>query len=253
MIDISSVQRIATALLDARAKGSAADLPAELVETIDVNSGIRIQQLTLKTLNRRIAAWKVAVAPDGIVLAAPVLDNVFFQNGTHVPLSICGDCGLECEIAFRMGRELGPRLLSYSSDEVADSIEDACVTVEVLNSRLPAKFQSPRGAQLADLLSNAALVAGAPTTRWRSRELKNIAFEFRQDGKTVCAREGGHPTGDPFGAVVALANHLSSRGIPLAAGAVVTTGSYSGVHFAPKGGSFTLEFSGFPKLAFTIG
>jgi 2-keto-4-pentenoate hydratase len=193
------------------------------------------------------------MVPDGTVLAAPIFDNLFFNGGSNIPRSLSGDCGMECEIAFKIANDMPPRTTPYTAEEVAANIESACITVELLHSRLPAKYQSPRNAQLADLLSNAALVVGAPTKDWQKRDLKNIAFEFKDDGKTILARQGGHPTGNPFGGVVALANHLSSRGMTLNAGAIVTAGSYSGVHFAPEGGSFLVQFDGFPPLAFTVG
>jgi 2-keto-4-pentenoate hydratase len=253
MNNTSSAQRIATALLDARSSGAAANLPADFIETIDVATGLAAQELTLKALNRPFAAWKVAVAPDGVVLAAPILDNLFFPAGARIPLSLCGDCGMECEIAFRIARDMTPRTAPYSTDDIVSNIENACVTVELLHSRLPTKLKSPRGAALADLLANAALIAGVPTSDWRGRDLKNIAFEFKGDGHTILARQGGHPTGDPIGGVVALANHLSSRGMTLTAGTLVTTGSYNGVHSAPNGGTFQLHFDGFPDLAFSIG
>jgi 2-keto-4-pentenoate hydratase len=240
-------------LLDARSSGAAANLPADVIESIDLATGRRAQELVVEAMTRPIAAWKVAVTPDGVVLAAPVFDNLFFAGGVSIPLAIAGDCGMECEIAFKMAKDMPPRATPYSADDVAANVESACVTVELLHSRLPAKYQSPRNAQLADLLSNAALVAGSQLKDWRQRDLKNIAFEFKADGTTILARNGGHPTGDPFGGVIALANHFSSRGMTLKAGTIVTTGSYSGVHFAPKGGRFHVRFDGFPPLAFTVG
>jgi len=252
MNDISSAPRIANALLHARASGGAANLPADAIEGIELATGLRAQELVVEKVGRPIAAWKVAVTPEGTVLAAPIFDNLVFKSGAQIPLSLCGDCGMECEIAFKIGKDMPPRAAAYSAGEVAAHVESACVTAELLHSRLPAKYRSPRNAQLADLLSNAALVAGDPLKDWRQRDLKNITFEFCADDKTVLARQGGHPSGDPFAGVVALTNHLSSRGMTLAAGAIVTAGSYSGVHFAPKGGHFRVRFDGFPELAFSI-
>lgn len=243
-------QRIGTALLDARKKGVPADLPASMLESMDQATGLRAQEFVVKAINRPIAAWKVAV-PDGTVLSAPIHD--VFPGGARLPLSLCGDCGIECEIAFKIARDIEPRTNPYSADDIAAHVASACVTAEILNSRLPAKYQSPRNTQLADLLSNAALIAGDAVPDWRGRDFKTINAEFSGDGATIVSRQGGHPTGDPFGGVVALANHLSSRGVTLSAGQIVTAGSYTGVHFAPKGGRFSVRFDGFPELRFEIG
>lgn len=244
-------EKIGTALLTARASGAPADIPSSLAEQIDITIAFRAQEMVVRALNRPIAAWKVAVAPDGTVLSAPIHD--LFPDNARLPLSLCGDCGIECEIAFRIARDFTPRTEPYSRDEAAQYVAYACVTAEILNSRLPGKYQSPRNAQLADLLSNAALVAGAAVTEWHSRDFKTIGVSFSANGESIVSRQGGHPNGDPFGGVVALANHLSSRGMTLAAGQIVTAGSYTGVHFAPKGGRFSVSFDGFPELSFEIG
>lgn len=244
-------QHLSTALLAARSSGTPANLPSGMAERIDLATAMRAQEIVVRSLNRPIAAWKVAVLPDGTTLAAPIHD--LFPSGARLPLPLCGDGGIECEIAFRIANDIAPRAKPYSAGEIVPHVAHACVTAEILNSRLPAKYQSPRNAQLADLLSNAALVAGAPVTDWRAHDLKTIAVDFSADGKTIVSRHGGHPTGDPFGGVVALANHLSARGMTLSAGQIVTAGSYTGVHFAPKGGRFSVRFDGFPELAFEIG
>jgi 2-keto-4-pentenoate hydratase len=244
-------QTIGAALLKARVAGTPADISPALIDRLDLATALRAQDLVVASLNRPIAAWKVAVIPDGSVLSAPIHD--LFPGGARLPLSLCGDCGIECEIAFRIARDIGPRAKAYTGDEIASHVAHACVTAEILNSRLPGKYQSPRNAQLADLLSNAALIAGEPVADWRGRDLKSIAVEFSAGGKSIVSRQGGHPTGDPFGGVIALANHLSARGMMLAAGQIVTAGSYTGVHFAPEGGRFAVRFDGFPELSFEVG
>jgi 2-keto-4-pentenoate hydratase len=247
-----TVEKIGKALLEARASGAPAALSSGEIEAIDLTTGLRAQDFVVSTLKGPVAAWKVAVAPDGVVLSAPIHEERVFENGARVPLSLCADGGIECEIAFRTASDFKPRPRPYSADEIAAGIEHACVTAELLHSRLPAKYQSPRNAQLADLLSNGALVVGGSMTDWGGRDFATIAVEFSGDGQTIVSRQGGHPTGDPFAGVVALANHLSSRGITLAAGQIVTAGSYTGVHFAPKGGRFRVHFDGFPNLEFEI-
>jgi 2-keto-4-pentenoate hydratase len=244
-------QQIGAALLAARASGAAAGLSPAEIARIDHPTALRAQDIVVEAIKRPIAAWKVAVVPDGVVLAAPIHD--LFPAGARLPLSLCGDCGIECEIAFRIARDIGPRREPYSAEDVSGHIAHACVTAEILNSRLPGKYQSPRNAQLADSLSNAALIAGEPVANWHARDFRTIPVEFSVDGNSVVSRQGGHPTGDPFGGVVALANHLSSRGMTLAAGQIVTAGSYTGVHFAPTGGRFSVRFDGFPELKFEIG
>ena len=101
---------------------------------------------------------------------------------------------------------------------------------------------------LADMLSNGALVVGAPLKAWSNIDFTTIAVEFAVNGKVVVSRRGGLPSGDPLGGVVALANHLARRGTPLLAGQYITTGSYTGVHLASPGDEMVVSFEGFSEL-----
>jgi 2-keto-4-pentenoate hydratase len=64
------------------------------------------------------------------------------------------------------------------------------------------------------------------------------------DGKEVARAVGGNAAGHPRRLLAWLANHLSSRGRRLEAGAIVTTGTHTGLTFAPAGGSATVTFPG---------
>jgi 2-keto-4-pentenoate hydratase len=243
------MQNIADALVTARMTGAPAALTPEVLARLDDEAGIRVQHLTLERLRARVAGWKVAVMPEGHVIAAPIIDRLLLHSPATLPRVVHGLGGIECEIAFLMGRSLPERRGALlDRDEVAASIDSACAAVEVLHSRLPDGLKSPRSAMLADMLSNAALVVGAPLDRWSNIDFTTIAVEFAVNGKVVVSRRGGLPSGDPLGGVVALANHLARRGTPLLAGQYITTGSYTGVHLASPGDEVVVSFEGFSEL-----
>jgi 2-keto-4-pentenoate hydratase len=226
-----------------------AELTPEVLELLDDEAGIRVQHLTLERLRARVAGWKVAVLPDRHVIAAPIIHPLLLHSPAALPKAVHGLGGIECEIAFLIGRSLPDRRGALlARDEVAASIDSACAAVEVLNSRLVDGLSSPRSAMLADMLSNGALVVGAPLKTWSNIDFASIAVEFAVNGRVVVSRRGGLPSGDPLGGVVALANHLALRGTPLLAGQYVTTGSYTGVHLASPGDEMVVSFEGFPEL-----
>ena len=243
------VQNISDALVAARATGVPAALTPEVLERLDDEAGMRVQHLTLERLQARVAGWKVAVLPDSHVIAAPIIDPLLLHSPAVLPKAVYGLGGIECEIAFLVGRPLPERRGALlGRDEVAASIDSACAAVEVLNSRLPDGLSSTRSAMLADMLSNGALVVGAPLKPWSNIDFTTIAVEFAVNGKVVVSRRGGLPSGDPLGGVVALANHLARRGTPLLAGQYITTGSYTGVHLASPGDEMVISFEGFSEL-----
>jgi 2-keto-4-pentenoate hydratase len=243
------VQNITDALVAARATGVPAALTPEVLERLDDEAGMRVQHLTLERLRARVAGWKVAVLPDSHIIAAPIIDTLLLHSPAALPRAVYGLGGIECEIAFLIGRPVPERRGALMGrDEVAASIDSACAAVEVLSSRLPDGLSSRRSAMLADMLSNGAIVVGAPLKPWSSIDFTTIAVDLAVNGKVIVNRRGGLPSGDPLGGVVALANHLARRGIPLLPGQYVTTGSYTGVHLASPGDEVVVSFEGFSEL-----
>jgi len=248
-----AAEQIALALIAVRGSDDPAALTPEAISAIDIDTAFRVQNLTAQHLRKPIAAWKVS-APAGVgpVLAAPIFAELIFQAPATLPRRVYGQAGAECEIAFRIGRTIAPRNTPYSREEIVDHIEGALVACEFLSSRLPARLKSPRNALLADMLSNAALVVGETVADWHGRDLKNIAIVLDVNGETAISRQGGHPSDDPLGGVVALANLLGASGTAIEAGHYVTTGSYTGVHTVSPGDKLTVRFAGFPGLHLTL-
>lgn len=241
-------EHLAERLLEARARHQPADLPADCFGQLDEATAMRIQQLTVERLHAAVAGWKVAVLPDGAVLAAPILDFLLYRNAASVPDRLRGSGGIECEIAFRIGQSLPARTLPYSRAEVDACIDSAFPAIETLRSRLPAGFASPRYALLADMLFNAGLIVGGGISAWRDKDFASIPIELVVNDRTIVRRAGGLPSGDPLGAVVALANHLQRHNQSLLPDQFVTTGSYTGVHMADPGDRVAVRFEGFPEL-----
>ncbi|MEO6748866.1 MAG: fumarylacetoacetate hydrolase family protein, partial [Casimicrobiaceae bacterium] len=75
-------------------------------------------------------------------------------------------------------------------------------------------------------------------------DLAQIAVTLTIDGALVEQRNGGHPTVDPLLPAVALANHLRTRG-GVAAGRVMTTGTYTKLAFAKPGQTVVATFADF--------
>ena len=138
--------------------------------------------------------------------------------------------------------------LAAGADEVSAAIASAHPAVETLHSRLSPGLSSPRYALLADMLSNAGLIVGEAISGWQSVDFANILIELVINNWTVRRHRGGLPSGDPLGAVVALANHLQRHGQSLLPYQFVTTGSYTGVHLTNPGDRIMVRFGGCPEL-----
>jgi len=98
--------------------------------------------------------------------------------------------------------------------------------------------------KLADQGLNGALVVGSGVA-WRgSLDCTSRVATLRQNGNVVMETRGGHPLGDLLFLVEWLAGHAQDRGPSLAAGTLITAGTWTGVFEAAPGDTIDVEFPG---------
>lgn len=239
---------LTNALVAARTSGVRASLPGVEVDAMDRATAYQVQLEVIEELGTSIAGWKVAVLADGDVIAAPIITERFIRSPASLPPSIYGLGGVECEVAFEIARTPIATKGEFNRDEILASIGSAHAAMEVLDSRWTMGLTSPRNAMVADFLANGALVIGERVDEWRHLNFAFSRVALEVNGEVLIEREGGHASGDLIGWVALLANHLAERGQVLRRGRFVTTGSFTGVHFAAPGDEMTIRFQGFPPL-----
>lgn len=129
---------------------------------------------------------------------------------------------LECEFAFALSRDLPAREASYSRDEVAAAVAALHPAIEIADSRLPVP-PAPLDA-LADCMMSGGFVHGPAIADWRKLDLGSAKMTLLRDGRPVVEGSGAAILGDPFAALVILANSPPPWA-KLSAGQIVTTGS----------------------------
>ena len=242
-MDRRAIEKAAGSLIDARRTGRLIDaLPADC-SPASADDAHAIQTAVVAALGDSVGGWKVAAPIDGKLVRGAILRSRIFNSPARVKAADMGMLGVEAEIAFQVDRALGPRARDYSRDEVAGSVT-AFAAIEIVDSR----FKSYKDASLldrsADFVSNGGFVRGALRPDWRNFDLAKIEVTLAIGGREIARKSGGHPTGDPLLPLLALANDLrSGGGIPL--GAVVTTGTYTGLNFAKPGQTVAASFTGF--------
>ncbi|WP_167549729.1 fumarylacetoacetate hydrolase family protein [Ensifer aridi] len=196
-----------------------------------------------------VSGWKVAALPDGEVIFAPILESRLFKSPASLPPSVYGLGGVECEVAFRFAREPVSCNGKFSREDIVEVIEGALVAIEVVNSRWTSAFSTPRNAMIADLLSNGGLVVGPVNANWRDIPFDMLSAKLNVNGNTACQTEGGNPQKDLIGLLTSLANELINQGIVLAAGTIVTTGSYTGFATAKPGDHLRADIQFFEQAS----
>ena len=187
---------------------------------------------------QRVVGWKIAATSQagqahinvGGPLAGRILSSYVVDAGRAHPLVGNRMRVAEPEFAFRLGRNLVPRPIGYSVQEVIDATSSLHPAFEIPDSRF-AEFTRVGEAQLIadDACCGPFLFGPAAPTAWRELDLRAhrvLGTVSNGDGVRL-TREGigSAALGDPRVALAWLANELRALGIALEAGQFVSTGT----------------------------
>ena len=222
---------------------------AALTQLDTMAEAYRLQERVRSELGARVVGWKLAAPPSADVISAPLFDRECLASGALLTNAALLRDGVECELALRIDRPLPG---GCTRDDVLAAIGAVMPAFELLCSRLPAKFASPREHIVADGMGQGAVVLGAPCLDWRSLALDQLRVTLWANDTLVVDKQGGNPFGDPLRAVALLVDHLAQRGCALEAGSFVLAGSHTGVHRARPGERLRCLFEGVGQVALTL-
>jgi 2-keto-4-pentenoate hydratase len=234
---------LAEALLAARLK------PGRLIKLdrvpLTADDAYRVQDAVLAQTGPAIG-WKVgAGSPTAEPACAPILPGGLYEMAQG-QVSVPKQTGIEVELAVRFNHGFKASTLPPTADDVFAAIGSVHVAMELCASRLSDGAKSPSLANLADNGMNLGFVIG-PTVDLDIRQW-GVAHGSRQvaraivDNKTVVETTGGHTHQDLFKLLVWQVAHVVTRRGGLPKGAVIATGSWTGLHWldapAHVGGQF---------------
>jgi 2-keto-4-pentenoate hydratase len=201
--------------------------------------GYAIQALLESRTARPLYGWKIAatsragqqhIGVDG-PLAGRLLAERCCADGAEVPFAPSHMRVIEPEFAFRMARDLPPRVAPYSAQEVLAAVESLHPAIEIPDSRFE-DFTRVGAAQLIadDACAHRFVLGPAAPSAWRDANLVahrvwTTVADSRGQVKLQREGSGANVLGDPRIALTWLVNELSPLGIPLRGGQVVTTGT----------------------------
>lgn len=217
-------------------------------------------------VNKRLAwpsgGWKIGAASkevqiaEGVPGAAPgqLRRDAIFESPARLPgsLFINYRCA-ECEFAFRMARDLPPRVDPFTEDEVAEAVDALLPALEIGDT----VFDDWYGASgyLGSLMDNggaAALVHGAPIHDWRGLDLPNARIDLALNGRLIKSGHGRAAMGHPLTSLTWMANWLRERGLTLRAGEIVSTGTCTGHFFVQAGDRMEMDYGPIGRLDVTF-
>ena len=201
-----------------------------------------VQDRVAGLLGAAVGGFKATAPTGGEPTRGLIYARMIRPSPARIPAPEVPHCGVEAEVAFRFTRALPGRAGAYGREEVAAAVV-ALPAIEVVSGRYREASGQPALEQLADRVANGALVAGAEVADWATLDLGRLRVRMVVNGETVVEKQGGHPIGDPLAVAMALVNMMRGAG-GVAAGQLVTTGSWTGLRFLKPGDRCAVAFEG---------
>ncbi|MET0309344.1 MAG: fumarylacetoacetate hydrolase family protein [Sphingomonas sp.] len=196
--------------------------------------GYAIQARLEKLSGSPLFGWKIAATSlagqahiqVGNPLAGRLLQERILGAGESYELGDNLMGVAELEFAFRMGEDLPAQAEPYTPEEVVARVATLHPSIEIPDTRL-SEFEKAGAPQL--IADNACAdrfkLGPASPEIWRSLDLAAHAVTGAINNGQKHHGIGRNVLGHPLVALTWLANRLSSLGLPLEAGQVVTTGT----------------------------
>lgn len=182
----------------------------------------------------RVAGWKIGLTShvmQGLFrIDTPVIGAIFeatiYQSPARVRARDFIRLGVDCTLAFKIGRDLPGTEGPYGREVVQSVVTTCAPAIELLEDRGANDYVKVGGLQFtAENAWNGGLVLGPPIPGWDRIDLVRLRGRLRFQGIWVADGFGRDLMGHPLDALTWLANELPKRGGHLRAGDWVATGA----------------------------
>ncbi|OUR74201.1 hypothetical protein A9Q77_04870 [Marinomonas sp. 42_23_T18] len=231
-------------------------------DKISLEEAYQIQFLNNQVLelSDKTRYWKTGILSNGQVFCAPI-NNALCQTS---PANFCHRTfhalHVEAELAFRINRPFlakDSQVTSPSDDQILATIDNVCVSIEVLDSRLRDWQSADEMKHLADNQMNGALVLGQGIRFDAMQKEPMINFMEQEvalyiNNELVVLDKGSHPQKDPSSLLCDFIREANLRGYDILEDSWVTTGTWSGYPQAKIGDKVKAIFKHLGEAELTL-
>src|SRR6185437_7354709 len=214
MLDTNQISAASRTLVGHWRTGSKLDGLGAAERPRSREEGYAIQAEIERTSSAKLFGWKIAATSEAGQkhmnvpgpMAGRILEETLVASGGIAQMAGNEMRVAEPEFAFRMGRDLPPRSLSYTVQDVLDAVDTLHPAIEIPDSRF-ADFVSAGAAQIiADNACAHLFVLGPATSAdWRTLDLAEEKPVVSLRGQQFIGH-GKNVLGDPRVALTWLAN-----------------------------------------------
>lgn len=225
------------------------DLPIELRPT-SLEEAYFVQDRMSWTYED-VGGWKVgAPSPEATPSFAPMPAAWMTGTGCDLRGVVHRYRGIEAEIAFKLQRDLPPRDIPYTREEVMAAIASMHPAIEILETGLRDPEQATKLTAVADMALHGGFVYGDPVPNWQSIDFAKEQVSLAIDGTIRVERTGSNTSGDLLRLLPWLANEGARRTEGLKKGDWITTGSWTGNTLATAGSAVEARFASCKPVVF---
>lgn len=256
-----SLEKLAASLAEAWRTGRTIPLPPAEAAPSSRAEAFAVQDRMAELLGERVVGWKVGAAVravqileghDGPITGRLLASRVFANPG-RVPAALLEGYKIECEFAFRFTKNVPARAGGYTRDALAPLLTFH-PGLELAGSRyaLPGARKFTTHDAIADNGTGGGYVVGDAIADLRGLDFEHMPIDARIDGGDPVQTYFGELRRDAVDIVVETVNGLCDRGIDLAAGDLLSTGSLTLPTPLRRGQRFVARFGDLQTLEVSI-
>ena len=252
MTDNPAMHLLAQQLLAARQANVTLDAIDSAYLPKNADDAYQVQRETLAALGGA-GAFKIgAKTPHDTPQYSPIPASKVWSAEEDVVYRDFARVGLELEIAFRFKSELNASHAGLSDGEILEQIRQMMAVDEIVDSRYTHWPQVDKLAQLADLQNNGALLVGDAAPYDPDFDFISPSMSFACGPQVIFSGSAGNPAGDPRRLLIWWVRKWLAAGQVITPSSVVTTGSYTGIYWAPGPDEVIGEIEGVGRVAFHL-
>jgi len=184
---------------------------------------------------------------------APLMDDMFFDNGGDIPFARFIAPRVEVELAFVLGKPLkGPGVTLF---DVLSATEYVTPAIEIIDSRIEQFDRDTKAMRkvfdtISDFAANAGIVLGGRPVRPMDVDLRWVGALLHKNGVIEETGLAAAVLNHPANGVAWLANKIAPHGEQLNAGDVVLGGSFTRPTNALAGDNFHADYGPLGAVSF---
>ncbi len=264
MLAQDTVAALARELYEARKSRSAVRHFSARYPAMTIEDGYAVQRAWVELEladGRTIRGRKIGLTSRAMQLSsqitepdyAPLMDDMFFDSGTDIPIDRFIAPRIEVELAFILSKPLrGPGITLF---DVLSATEYVTPAIEIIDSRIEqfdrdTKVMRKVFDTISDFAANAGIVLGGRPVRPMDVDLRWVGALLHKNGVIEETGLAAGVLNHPANGVAWLANKIAAHGEQLNVGDVVLAGSFTRPTPAVGGDSIHADYGPLGSIAF---